>query len=84
MILTPENTEGKQVFVYDCRGSVIPGVLRFDTETCEIEMLVWLGQREGDRVRPLLFAKDAGGSPQPVSAKIKIPGAFAVVDGQRI
>lgn len=84
MMLTAENSKGKKILVYDVGGSLIPGVLSFDTETCDIEMVVWLAQREGDNVRPVLKALDSSGAQGIATATARIPGAYAIVDGQKV
>lgn len=70
--------------VYDCAGNVIPGVVSYDTETSEVEMAIFLLQQEGASFRPILRAISKEGGSEPLIVKIRIPGSYAILNGQKI
>jgi hypothetical protein len=84
MIIDHRFAEKHKVSVHDCSGSEIQGVVSFNTDSKEIEMLVWLVREPGATERPLLKTLSEDGSAVPYVAKIKLLGAYAIVDGQKI
>lgn len=42
MIISRNNPDSVKYKIHDCTGQVIPYVTYFDTETCEIEMAIFL------------------------------------------
>ncbi|CAB5220958.1 hypothetical protein UFOVP244_61 [uncultured Caudovirales phage] len=84
MIINYQTSENHKVAIYDCSGSEIPGVISFNTDTQETEMLIWLLQQAGANERPVLKTIGTNGEKTPFVAKIKIPGAYAILDGQKV
>ena len=83
MLITNKTSEKQTVSIHDCSGSEIPGVISFDTNTKEIEMLIWLLKEPGSEPRPLLKTLSSDGTPSPFVARFKLIGAYALVDGQK-
>lgn len=48
MLIIAENNEPNTIFVRDVVGRVIPHVTSYDTDTCEVEMIICVGF-EGNR-----------------------------------
>jgi hypothetical protein len=66
-----------KVGVFDAAGQQIPYVFSFDTETCEVEMLIKLKDEEGegdDKIAHLLRDADL----KPLRAKFVIPGSYVM------
>lgn len=42
MIISRDNQDAQKYKIHDCTGQVIPYVTFFDTDTCEIEMAIFL------------------------------------------
>lgn len=70
MILNKDTVEAYRWCVYDCAGTIIPYVLSFDTETCQIE----LGINAGNT----LLKHIVDGKPQHIYVTFILPGAYAV------
>lgn len=63
--------------IFDAAGQQIPYVMSFDTETCEIEMLIKLRDEEGEgdeKIAHLVRGEDMA----PLVAKFICPGAFVM------
>ncbi len=84
MFLSADNKADRKVAVYDCRGNEISGVVSFDTETKEVEMIVYLVKKDADRERNVLFRLGSNGAPEPCIVKVTVPGSYAIVDGQMV
>lgn len=83
MLLTAESTKDRKVSIHDVAGHKIPGVIEFDTDTCEAKLIVWLVQEEGMTSRPILVSRGPAGNVLHI-VSTKIPGAYAILDGQKV
>jgi hypothetical protein len=67
-----------KVGVFDAAGQQVPYVFGFDTETCEVEMLIKLkdesATNEGEKLCYFLFGEDL----KPLVAKFVLPGAYVM------
>jgi hypothetical protein len=70
MIINNTIEDAERWCVYDCAGNLIPYVVSFDTETCEIEMAVVVG---GGKV----LMQPYEGTIRPVYITFKLVGAYA-------
>jgi hypothetical protein len=76
MKLTAKNTEGKNVIVKDVMGKPIHGVNSFDTKTCVAELFIRAGESYA--------IKKVRNKGAVVKVTVKIPGAYAEIDGERV
>lgn len=82
MKISSELDDAEQYKVYDCNGSMIPYVVSFDTETCELEVAIPVGFEEGTEDQPerrtkFLQELDRQGKPREVILLFRVPGAYA-------
>jgi hypothetical protein len=77
MKLTAKNTVGKNVVVKDGMGRPIPGINAFNTKTCEAKL--FLCNRHGG-----FIVKKSKGISSVIKVTVKIPGAYAEIDGKKV
>lgn len=77
MKLTAANTKGKEVKIMDAMGQHISYVFSFDTKTCEMEGYLPIGPKK-------LAVKKGRDGNTIVKFKVKIPGAYATIDGVKV
>ena len=81
MKISSELDDAEQYKVYDCNGSMIPYVVSFDTETCELEVAIPVGfddeEDTGERRIKFLQELDRQGRAREVVLLFRVPGAYA-------
>lgn len=80
MIYTVENTEHRNVKVFDRRGTPMHGVTYLDTYTGEIEMYL---MSEGKLVMNSLSDDASQYLAEPVKIKTVIRGTYVEINGER-
>lgn len=87
MLLTVENSKDKSVIIYDSMGRVVKGIMSYDTETKECEMVVFnsFDLAAPQTPMPILISseKDVNLS-EVLKIKTTLPGSYATVDGERV
>jgi hypothetical protein len=86
MRLNVKNTAGKRVKIYDFTGVEITGVKSFDTKTGDM-VLFLIGNRDGSSLKEYPLRSKIRSKcfrARVVTVKVKIKGAYAIVDGQKI
>lgn len=92
MILTVKNTagKGKKVKIFDARGTVIPGVVQYNTKTREV--IMFLGGPTNSKGKSIILVSRKESKSRfyssvafkLLSVKVKIPGSYAIVNGKKI
>ena len=77
MLITRDIPDAEKYVIFDCRGSRIPYVISFDTETCEIELAVRVFSADGNVT--FLSETTLDGTPSETLIKFVLRGAYAEI-----
>jgi len=84
LIFEGQKIDPTKVGIFDAAGQILPYVVGFDTETCEIEMMIKVKDEEGEGDQKLVYlVRDE--SLKPLIAKFVCPGAYVMTtEGKRL
>ena len=82
MLLTSDLPDSAKYTVHDCNGHVLPYVVSFDTETGEIELHVKVHGGKPGLLMQSVVREDGAEGAAPILIKFKLPGAYALRDGE--
>jgi hypothetical protein len=84
MLLTSDMPDSAKYLIHDCDGHVLPYVVSFDTETEQIELHVRIPGDKPGLLMQSVVSGDGTAASAPILLKFKLPGAYALRDGEPI
>jgi hypothetical protein len=88
MLISVDTPEFNDYMIYDCDGHVIPYVISFDTDTEEIELSIGVCRKEKEESKFVLLMQsitfEGTATSTPILVKFKLPGAYALKNGEAI
>ena len=70
--------------VYDTMGNRLLAVTSFNTDTNEVEMALLVASNEKTQTGAFIVGLNEKGKPEIFTLKFILPGAYVVVDGNKI